>query len=77
MEQSYKDMAARADNAVKAWRELCHEFGFTSDEADKILMVYQKERIVKLDWGIGHYNVKHGAFMAKDVLQRALDISGD
>lgn len=70
-------MATRADNAIRAWRELCSGFGFTSDQADKILKVYQKERIVKLDWGIGHYNVKHGAFMEKNVLQRALDISGD
>jgi hypothetical protein len=47
--------------------------GFTADEADAILRLYLQENLVRLDWGIGRYSVKHGAFLNADVLNRALE----
>ncbi len=70
--QSFKDMATRADNAVIAWRDMLANHGFTADQADAILRLYLQEKLVKLDWGIGRYNVRHGAFLNADVLHRAL-----
>ena len=73
--QSFKDMATRADNAVIAWRDMLASDGFTADQADAILRLYLQEKLVKLDWGIGRYNVRHGAFLNADVLNRALEVS--
>lgn len=73
MQKSFQDMATRADNAVILWRDTLAEKGFTSDEANAILSLYKRENLVKLDWGIGRYSVKHGAFLEPDVLQNALD----
>ncbi len=71
--QSFKDMATRADNAVVAWRDMLADDGFTANQADAILRLYKQEKLVKLDWGIGRYSVKHGAFLDADVLNRALE----
>lgn len=73
--QSFKDMAQRADNAVIQWRDMLASDGFTADEADAILHLYLQEKLVKLDWGIGRYNVRHGAFLNADVLHRALQVT--
>lgn len=70
--QSFKDMAQRADNAVTQWRDMLANDGFTADQADAILRLYLQEKLVRLDWGIGRYNVRHGAFLNADVLHRAL-----
>ena len=72
--QSFQDMASRADNAVINWRDMLAELGFTQDEADAILALYKRENLVKLDWGIGRYKIKHGAFLEPDVLRRALGL---
>ena len=73
--QSFKDMATRADNAVVAWRDMLADDGFTANQADAILRLYKQEKLVKLDWGIGRYNVRHGAFLNADVLHRALQVT--
>ena len=73
--KSFKDMATRADNAVIGWRNMLFDKGFSNSEADAILQFYIKEKLVKLDWGIGTYNVKHGAFLSKKVLKRALRVA--
>jgi hypothetical protein len=70
---SFKYMAQRADNAVTQWRNMLANDGFTADEADAILRLYLQENLVRLDWGIGRYSVKHGAFLNADVLNRALE----
>ena len=71
--QSFRDMAQRADNAVIQWRDMLANDGFTADQADAILRLYLQEKLVKLDWGVGRYNVRHGAFLNADVLNRALE----
>lgn len=71
--QSFKDMAQRADNAVTQWRDMLADDGFSADQADAILRLYLQEKLVRLDWGIGRYSVKHGAFLNADVLNRALE----
>ena len=71
--ESFKDMAQRADNAVIQWRDMLADHGFTAAQGVAILRLYLQEKIVKLDWGIGRYNVRHGAFLNADVLNRALE----
>lgn len=74
MQKSFKDMATRADNAVTQWRDMLGNMGFTQTEADRILSVYVREHIAKLDYGVGRYNVKHGAFLDAAVMRRALNV---
>ena len=48
------------------------QFGFTKAESQTILAVYVKVKAVKLDFHAGKYNLTHGAFWSKDVMQNAL-----
>ena len=72
MQKSFQDMATRADNAIINWRDMLAELGFTRDEADAILSLYKKGKLVKLDWGVGRSSVIHGGFLEPDTLQNAL-----
>lgn len=45
--------------------------GIDSDEAVKVAALYRKNRITKMDAGIGRVSVKHGAFLDRDVIRRA------
>ena len=76
MQQSFKDLARRHDNAVIRWREALalDIFGeFTSEEADAILTFYLKHKLVTIDHMDGRVKVKHGAYLEVDVLRNALD----
>lgn len=75
MQKSFQNMATRADNAVTKWRDMLADDGFSSSEADAILSLYMELKLVKLDWGVGRYNVKHGAFLSIDALRNALDMT--
>jgi len=75
MQKSFQDMAIRASNAITDWRAMLADDGFSTEQADAILELYRREKIVKLDWGVGRYNVKHGAFLNKQTLQNALAIA--
>jgi hypothetical protein len=77
MQKSFEDMAIRAANAVTQWRDMLAEDGYTTKQADKILDYYVKHKIVKLDWGVGRYNVKHGAFLTCPVMDKALEHMGE
>lgn len=72
MQKSFQDMAKRADNAIIQWRDMLADDGYSSSQADKILSFYIKHKIVKLDYGIGRYNVKHGAFLSCPVMDEVL-----
>jgi len=41
--------------------------------AEKVLRIYRKEKIVKLDPIMGRYNLKHGVFWDKDVLKNTIN----
>lgn len=43
-----------------------------ADEAGRVFRLYRKNRIVRLDAGIGRWTVSHGAFLDGDVIRRAL-----
>lgn len=42
------------------------------DQAEKVLSFYLKNKIAKIDPHIGQINVRHGAFLDKDVILRAI-----
>lgn len=66
-------MAMREQNAADSFvTVLVEQHGFTKSEAKEILDEYLRVRVMKLGMSDGQFHVKHGAFMDKDVLQRAL-----
>lgn len=46
--------------------------GISESDAEKVLAVYRKNKIVKMDSVNGVMSVKHGAFLDRDVILRAL-----
>lgn len=76
MKQSFRDMAVRAVNAEKAFIEVLVALGgITDEQAQKVLAYYVKHKLVKLSIGVGAYNVKHSAFLDRDVIQRAVELT--
>lgn len=59
-------------NATQKFIQFVMEKGFTQEEADKILSVYKKERVIKFDKFHPQFEVKHGALLDTDVLRNAL-----
>lgn len=65
-------VASRMVNAGNDFVGVLVGMGYTKDQAEKILAKYIKLKVIKLDAVGGKYSVKHGAFLDKDVLDRAL-----
>lgn len=59
-------------NAVQKFIEFVTAKGFTQVEAEKILAVYKKARVIKFDKFMPQFQVTHGAFLDADVLRNAL-----
>jgi hypothetical protein len=59
-------------NATQKFIQFVMEKGFTQAEAETILVVYKKARVIKLDKFMPAFEVKHGAFLDTDVLRNAL-----
>lgn len=73
MQQSFKNMAARMVNAENDFAATLVEIaGITTEEAFKVLAVYRKVKAVKNDYAVSRISVKHGAFLNRDVILRAL-----
>ena len=71
--QSFKDMAKRAEIAHANFIETLTRLGEIDEPAaHKVKNLYLRHRIAKLDLGIGRINVKHGAFLDRDVIRRAV-----
>lgn len=69
----YQSVAQRQINAVNHFIGLCADLGFNKEEAEHILQVYKKAKVIKLNIAMGRYDFKHGAFFNKEVMQKALD----
>lgn len=74
MRTEVKDCATRLENAKTRFFECCAANGFSNQEAEKILSVYKKARVIKLSINDGAFHIKHGAFMEADVMRNALSI---
>jgi len=72
--QGTRQVAERMVNAQKAFVQLVMEKGFTRKQAEKIMTVYLKNKIAKLDAAMGRITVKHGAFWELDVLRNAANL---
>ena len=68
-------MFQRIENAHQGFIETLQRCGNISQEdATKVKTLYLKHRLAKLDTGVGVINVKHGAYLDKDVIRRAVDM---
>jgi hypothetical protein len=47
--------------------------GLTTAEAEKVLAVYRKLKVVKMDAAIGRLNVVHGAYFDKGAVRNAIN----
>jgi hypothetical protein len=75
MEQSFKDMGQRYINATDSFIECIQGIAkCTQVEAEKVLKIYQKEKLVKLGWNDGQFRMKHGGFMDAKVIRRAIEL---
>jgi hypothetical protein len=73
MQQSFKNMATRMVNAENDFiAALVDIAGITTDEAFKVLATYRKAKVLKNDYAVSRISVKHGAFLNREVILRAL-----
>ena len=72
MQTSFKDMATRAANAEANFVEiLMNVAGITEAEAEKVMNLYLKEKLAKLDYVNGNIRVKDGFLLDVDVIHNA------
>ncbi len=72
MSTGLRNMAQRSVNAEEAFlRYIIKRAALTQDQAEHVLLIYRKYRVIKFDAVNGTFHVKHGSFLEKDVLQRA------
>jgi hypothetical protein len=73
MRKEFQDIAQRLVNAEESFIGSLMEFGgITRAEATRVFDLYRREKLIKRDAVGGVYNVKHGAFLDRDVIRRAL-----
>ena len=74
VKSSFQLMAERSVAAEDKFVEnVMEQFNFNKDEAEKILDVYMKNKLVKIDSVTGDFKIKHGAFWEKEPMERALE----
>jgi len=74
--QHYKDIAQRIVNAETSFIACMEDgYGLTEDEALRVFNLYMKERIIKVDAVMGSWTVKHGAFLDKETIQKAVEMT--
>jgi hypothetical protein len=70
---AFKSIAVRMANAENEFIDVLMNLGEISKaDAVKVLAVYRKLKVVKMDAVIGRMNVKHGAYLDKEVINNAL-----
>lgn len=68
-----EQIATRLVNAENSFiEEVCEQFDKTEAEAEKILAVFLKLKVAKLDIGIGRVQLKHGALWDIEVMNNTL-----
>ena len=76
MQASFKAMAQRAVNAEESFIDDLQQLGHISEaEAVKVMRLYLKEKIARMDYGVGRIQIKHGQFLDKDVIRRAAKLA--
>ena len=76
MKQGCKDMAQRMANArLNFCESLSESFDLSLNDAETVLDAFVRAKAVKLDAVNGRYNLKHGAFWDRTVINRALGIA--
>jgi hypothetical protein len=69
----FAPIAQRIVNAEAAFIANIQEIsGCTQTEAEKVLLVYRKAKVVKNDFVNGAINVKHGAFLDVSTIRNAI-----
>jgi len=61
-------------NATEKFIQFVKEKGFTHEDAETILTVYKRLKVIKFDKFHPTFEVKHGAYLDSDVLRKALTI---
>lgn len=68
-------VAQRSINATNRFIETCMEHHcFSQEQAEHILAVYRKLKIIKIDVVGGGYTLKDGIYYEKDIMQNALTL---
>lgn len=66
---------ARVDQAYVNFATLLTEIaGLDQDTAKRLTQFYVKKKLAKVDTGIGRINVKHGGYLDKEAIGRAVKI---
>ncbi len=66
-------MFTRIENAHEGFIDTLMRWGgITREEAIAVKAFYIKHKLVKVDKGIGRISVKHGAYLDKDVIKKAV-----
>tara|TARA_R110000803_G_scaffold46420_1_gene97409 strand:+ start:352 stop:600 length:249 start_codon:yes stop_codon:yes gene_type:complete len=74
--QHYKEIAQRIVNAENSFIACMEEdYALTESQALAVFNLYKKEKILKIDSGIGSWTVKHGAFLDKSTIQNAVKMT--
>jgi len=63
---------ANAEERFTAWVQ--EQIGCTRSQAEKVLDVYRKEKLVKIGAVDGQFRLKHGAFADPEVLLNAVNV---
>jgi len=65
----------RIENAQNSFIDnVMEQFGYTEEEAERILKAYQKAKAVKLNSAMGRYDLTHGIYWDREVMERALSL---
>ena len=76
MEKSFENLASGSVRAFNHLVSAVSQFsGLNEDDAVKVARFYRKNKFVKFDAIHGTSHVKHGQFLDRDVLLRALDMA--
>jgi hypothetical protein len=71
-----RELLNRADAASTSFIEYVQEqTGCTPAEATRVLNLYRKEKLLKVDAYMGTWHIKHGAFLDLDTLRRAIEVT--
>lgn len=69
-------LVVRQQLAVQSFIEALNEqFGFGAEDATTIWRVYLKEKVVKANPHTGQFDLRHGIFWDREIMERALEVA--